>query len=154
GTYVLALSDLTRIVGDRSASVEDVVQLGGNLKWLHAIGERPVAAGIALSAIDAFPLDDQYGALTFRSLGADAVIEAHSGDEHRLTLAFGARQFVYKPPIVPPHSFDWSGPSASARLDWVLWQPPGKTRSLELATTLGFEDRSYKVAALVDACPP
>ncbi len=154
GAYGLRLGDLTRIAGDRDVSLEDVTLLSGELRWVHPLGDRPVGAGIALSAIDAFPLDDDYGARTFRNLGADLVISAHSGDDYRLGLGFGARQFVYKPPTAPAHLFDWAGPAANARLNLVLWQPAGHTRSLELATTLGFEARTYEARALANACSP
>ncbi|MEO6777124.1 MAG: hypothetical protein ABI467_29620 [Kofleriaceae bacterium] len=154
GNYALHLADLTRIAGDREVSVEDVTLLAADLRWVHPLGDRPVAAGFAVSAIDAFPLDDAYGARTFRNLGADLVINAHQGEDYRLSLAFGARQFVYKPPTQPVHLFDWSGPAANARLDLTLWQPSGHTRSLELAATLGFEAQSYESRAFVNACSP
>jgi len=154
GAGTLHLADLTRIAGDREVSVEDVTLLAGDVRWLHPIADRPVAAGFALSAIDAFPLDDDYGARTFRNLAADFVINARSGDDYRLGLAFGLRQFIYKPPTEPAHLFDWSGPAANARLDVMLWQPSGHTRSLELATTLGFEARTYESTAFVNACSP
>ncbi|MEP6860989.1 MAG: hypothetical protein ABJE66_10235 [Deltaproteobacteria bacterium] len=154
GGYALHLSDLTRIAGDRDISVEDVSLLAADLRWVHPLADRPVAAGFALSAIDAFPLDDDYGARTFRNLGADLVINAHDGEDYRLNLAFGARQFKYKPPTVPSHLFDWSGPAANARLDLTLWQPSGRTRSLELAATTGFELQGYESRAFVNACSP
>jgi hypothetical protein len=154
GVYSLALSDLTRVAGNRDVSSEDVALLTGDLRWLHPLGERPVSAGIGLSAADAFPLDDQYGARTFANLGADVLVQAHSGEDHRLTLGFGARKFVYKPPTMPVHLFDWSGPAANARLDLILWQPAGHTRSLELATTFGFEARTYEATAFVNTCSP
>jgi len=43
---------------------------------------------------------------------------------------------------------------ATARLDVVLWQTSDKTRTLELATTFGFEERTYASNALTDTCPP
>lgn len=154
GGYALGLSDLTRIVGNQLSSqdlsVENVTLLAGDWRWLHPIGERPVSAGVAITAVDAFGLTDPIGARTFRILGADGLVTIHSGDERHLALAFGGRAFTYK----PDHSFDWTGPAASARLDLVLWQPAGHTRSLELATTLGFEARAYDANALVNACPP
>ncbi len=154
GAYSLHLGDLTRIVGDREVSVEDVTLLAADLRWVHPVGERPIAAGVAVSAIDAFPLDDDYGARTFRNLAADFVINAHSGDDYRFNLGFGARQFRYKPLTEPVHLYDWSGPAADARLDLVLWQPSGHMRSLELATTLGFEARTYESNAVANACAP
>ena len=150
GAYALGLSDLTRVVENQGVAVENVTLLGGDLRWLHPLGERPVSAGGAVTAVDAFPLGDAVGARTFRSLGADALIAMHAGDDRHLALAFGARAFVYK----PAHELDWRGPAASARVDLILWQPAGHTRSLELAATLGFELRSYDAAALADACPP
>ena len=61
---------------------------------------------------DALPLSDPVGARTFSNLGADAVLQAHSGDDYHATLAIGARRFHYK----PDPSFDWVGPVANARL--------------------------------------
>ena len=153
-TYVFGVSDLTRIAGNRDVSSEDVALLGGDVRWLHPIGDRPVAAGVGVTALDAFPIDDQYGARTFRNLGADLLVTAHSGDDRRLSLGFGFRQFVYKPPTEPVHLFDWFGPVVNGRLDFVLWQPEAHTRSLELATTFGFEARTYRARAYADGCPP
>ena len=150
GAYVLGISDLTRYVGDSSVSVENVTVLGGDLRWLHAVGERPVLVGFGLTGADALPISDTVGARTFRNLGADGVLVVHSSEDSHLTLAVGGRQFKYK----PDRSYDWSGPTASARLDLMLWQSAGKTKTLELVTTLGFEARGYDVAALVNGCPP
>ena len=154
GGYALHLADLNRVAGDRDVSNEDVALLTGDVRWLHPLGDRPVAAGFGLTAIDAFPIDDRYGARTFRNLGADLLVTAHSGEDSRLTLNFGMRQFIYKPVTEPAHLFNWSGPAASGRLDLVLWQSAGNTRSLELSTTVGFEARTYEAQALVNACPP
>jgi hypothetical protein len=154
GAGALHLSDLTRIAGDRDVSVEDVTLLAGDVRWLHPIADRPVSAGFALSAIDALPLDDEYGARTFRNLAADVLVNARDGDDYRLTLGFGLRNFIYKPPTEPAHLYDWSGPAANGRLDVMLWQPASHTRSLELATTVGFEARTYNSLAFANACAP
>ncbi len=154
GAYALDLSNLTRIAENRDVSVEDVTLLAGDMRWLHPIGDRPVAMGIGLTAADAFPIDDEYGDRTFRNLGADLLVTAHSGDDRRLTLGFGLRQFIYKPLTEPVHLFDWSGPVVNGRFDFVLWQPAEHTRSLELATTFGFEARTYTARAYADGCPP
>ncbi len=150
GAFALNLSDLTRIVANDAVSVENVTVLGGNLRWLHQLGDRPVLAGFGVAALDALPLSDDIGARTFRNLGADAVVAMRTDDEHELTIAFGMREFTYK----PDHDFDWYGPAANARLQLILWQPAAKTRSLELVTTLGFENRSFDAVALTNACPP
>jgi hypothetical protein len=150
GAFSFNLSDLTRLVANGEASVENVAVLGGNLRWLHALGDRPVLAGFVLNAIDALPVSDDVGARTFRSLGADAALGMRSDDEHELTLAFGVRDFTYK----PDHDFDYRGPAANARLELMLWQPAAKTKSLELVTTVAFENRMFDAAALVNACPP
>ncbi|HEY0250028.1 MAG TPA: hypothetical protein VGC41_00790, partial [Kofleriaceae bacterium] len=154
GAYAVNLSDLTRVAGDRDFSVEDVTLLAGDFRWAHPLGDRPVAAGLEVSAIDAFPIDDDYGARTFRNLAADAILTARDGDDYRLSLTFGARQFKYKPPTEPSHLFNWAGPAANARFDATLWRSPSTTRTLELATTLGFEARAYDSQAFVDACSP
>jgi hypothetical protein len=150
GAFVFNLSDLTRVVANSDVAVENVTVLAGNLRYLHQLGDRPVLAGFALAAIDALPLTDDIGARTFRNLGADGVLGMRTDDEHELTLAFGVRDFTYK----PDHDFDWIGPAANARLELMLWQPAAKTKSLELVTTLGFENRSYDAVALTNACPP
>ncbi len=150
GALAFNLSDLTRIVSNDEASVENVTLLAANLRWLHPLGNRPVLAGFVVNAIDALPLSDDIGARTFRNLGADAALGMRSEDEHELTLAFGARDFTYK----PDHDFDYRGPAANARLELMLWQPAAKTRSLELVTLLSFENRMFDAAALVNACPP
>jgi hypothetical protein len=154
GGYVLALSDLTRIVaeGDSQAQVENVTLLAGDLRWLHPIGDRPVSFGAGVTAADALPLSDPVGDRTFSLVGADLLLSARAGDDHRLLLAVGGRSFVYKP--VTTHDYDWTGPTAMARLDLVLWQPAERTRSLELATTLGFEARDYDAVARTNVCPP
>lgn len=150
GTYAFNFSDLTRVVADSDVAVENVTALAGNLRWVHGLGERPVLAGVALTAIDAFPLSDETGARTFRNLGADTLLALRGGEERTLTLAFGVRDFRYK----PDHDFDWRGPSASARLELMLWQPASKTKSLELVSTLGFEARTFDAVALANGCPP
>jgi hypothetical protein len=152
GGYLLALSDLTRIVADNSVPVENVTLLAGDLRWLRPLGTRPVSLGVGLTAADALPLSDAIGDRTFSLVGADLLLATHAGDDHRLLLAVGARSFVYKP--VNTHDYDYSGPSASARLDLVLWHSPEHTRSLELATTLGFEARAFDAIARANACSP
>jgi hypothetical protein len=154
GGYAFELSDLTRIAASSLVPVEDVTLVGGNLQWVHPIGDRPVAVGFSTFALDDFPLDDQYGARTFRNLDADLVLTAHDGDDKRFTLAFGEREFVYKPQTEPAHTFDYTGPAINASMDFVLWQPDDRTRSLELVTTAAFESRSYVVPASANACPP
>lgn len=150
GPYALHLSNLTRIVGKEEVSIENVTVLAGSLRWLHPVGERPVLLGGAITAIDALPLSHDVGARTFRNLGADGLLVLRGGDDRTLTLGFGVRDFRYR----PDPDFDWQGPSANARLELVLWQPPSKTKSLELVTTLGFEARTFESAALVKDCAP
>jgi hypothetical protein len=150
GAFAFNMSDLTRIVADDAVAVENVSVLAGNLRWLHQLGERPVLAGFALAAIDALPLSDDIGNRTFRNLGADAVLGMRSEDEHELTLSFGVRDFTYK----PEHDYDYRGPAATARLELMLWQPAAKTKSLELVTSVTFENRAFEIAALANACPP
>jgi hypothetical protein len=150
GGYALGLSDLTRLVGDGNVQVENVTQLGGDARWLHPIGDRPVSAGAGVSAIDAFGLSDPIGARTFRALGADLLLALRSGDDHRLSLGAGVRSFHYK----PDPQYDYVAPALNARLDSVLWHSEDRTRSLELATILGFEGRDYDGTAFADGCPP
>ncbi|HUJ62183.1 MAG TPA: hypothetical protein VLX92_26935 [Kofleriaceae bacterium] len=148
GGFSLAASDLTRVVPDGTVPVENVTLLGGDLRWMHPLGDRPVALGVGATAADALPLSDPIGDRTFSNLGADVLLQVHDDQDRRLLIAVGGRSFVYK----PDHEFDYTGPSANARLDLVLWQSPARTRSLELAATVGFEARGYDSVALVNAC--
>lgn len=150
GAYGLALSDLTHLVGNSQAVDENVTLLAADLRWLHPVGDQPVSVGFGLTAADALPIGDPVGARTFVNLGADAMLAAHAGDDRHVTVTFGARHFEFE----PDHNYDWDGPSASARLDLVLWQPPTATRSLELAVTLGFDARFFDSFAFEDTCPP
>ena len=147
GGYVLRLSGLARMVATSKTDMENVTEnvmlYAGESRWLRPIGARPVAAGIHLTAADAFPITGGIGARTFRNLGADALL-ALGREDHHLALELGGRDFSYK----PDHAFDWRGPVANARLDVLLWQTSGKTKSLELAGTLGFEARGYASRAV------
>ncbi|MBX3161339.1 MAG: hypothetical protein KF773_35580 [Deltaproteobacteria bacterium] len=153
GTGVLALSGLSRIVGDGSVQRENVVFLTADARWAHPLPDRPVAAGLAVTAADAVPLTDSTGSRTFRNLGADGLLVLRAGDDKRdtpasLTFAFGARRFTYK----PDSKFDWVGPAVNVRLDWMLWQDAAGTSSLELAGTAGVEARAYDSIALASNC--
>ncbi len=149
GAYALDVSGLARMVASSQAKDENVMLYSSEARWLHAIGSRPIATGVSVTAADSFAIMGGIGARTFRNLGADALLALSSTDDRHLSLAIGARDFVYK----PSHEFDWKGPVVNARIDVVLWQAPGKTRSLELGATLGFEARSYGSDALTDICP-
>jgi len=150
GGYALSMSGLARMVVSARAKDENVMLYAGEARWLRTLGSRPVAAGISITAADALSMTGGIGARTFRNLGADGLLSLAGGDDRHLTLALGGRDFTYK----QDHGFDWRGLVANARLDFVLWQTPGKTRSLELGATLGFEARSYASNALTDVCPP
>ena len=150
GSYTLGLSGLARMVANSDITDEIVMLLAGDGRWLHPIGDRPVAVGLGLTAADAFPIASDIGARTFRNLGADALIALGTGEDRHLVLAIGGRDFRYKPNRI----FDWRGGAANARFDLVLWQPTGTTRSLELAVSLGFEARGYRTTALTNTCAP
>jgi len=150
GAYALGGSVLARLVASSQARPENVMMYAADARWLRAIESRPIAAGVSLIASDALALTGGTGARTFRNLGADALLTLWSGEDRHLTLAVGARDFFYK----PSHAFDWRGPVGNARLDVVLWQTPDKTRTFELATTFGLEERTYASNALADTCPP
>ena len=152
GTYAFAASASARvIVNDRTdTSVEDIGLVAADARYVHPLGARPVGLGLAVQAADAFAFDADVGDRTFRNLGADGLLVLHGSDTRRVTLAFGVRQFEYK----PAPAFDYTAPSANLRLDFLLWASADATRTLELAGTLGFEARAFKSAALVDTCPP
>jgi hypothetical protein len=149
GLYALQLSTLARLVGHSDIRSENVALLAGDARWLRPVGERPVAVGAGITAADAISLTSQVGARTFSNLGADALLSLRDGETRALTIAAGVRRFRYK----PDHDYDWSGPTASARLDLTLWEPAGGTRSVELAAAIGVESRSYSSTALASACP-
>ena len=150
GAYAIGLSSLVRMVASSQITDENVMLFAGDGRWLHLIGDRPVAVGVGVTAADAFPIANHTGARTFRNLGGDALIALGTGEDRHLVLAVGGRDFRYK----PNRSFDWRGGAASARFDLVLWQPAGTTRSLDLAVTLGFEARGYRTTALTNTCSP
>ncbi|MBA3394442.1 MAG: hypothetical protein H0T89_17485 [Deltaproteobacteria bacterium] len=149
GAFALALQSLSRLVAGNEATPENVALLTADLRWVHAIGKRPVSAGFGLVFADALPLADEVGARTFRNLGADALLVLRGTEDRSLTLAVGPRHFEYK----PDHDFDWIGAAISARLDLTLWEPSGGTRSVELAAIVGFEARAYDSRARASACP-
>lgn len=149
GAYVLGVSGLARMVASARARPENVMLYVGEARWLRRLGEQPIASGVGVTASDALAIAGGVGARTFRNLGADALLALGTEDRH-LTLAAGGRVFAYK----PNRQFDWHGPVANARLDIVLWQTSGKTRSLELASSFGLEARSYDSKALANGCPP
>jgi len=150
GTYALGASALARLVASGQARSENVMLYAGEARWLHPIESRPVAAGLSITAADALAITGGTGARTFLNLGADGLLVLGNGEDRSLTLAFGGRDFSYK----PSHAFDWQGMAANARLYVVLWQTSGKTRTLELTTTFGFEERTYASNALSDVCQP
>jgi hypothetical protein len=150
GVYVLALSGLVRRVGSDETPKENVMLYAGDARWLHAVGSRPVALGAGVTAADSLLITGGRGARTFRNLGADALVVLGAGDDRHLTLAVGGRDFKYK----EDSRFSWRGPVANARLDFVLWQTAAKTRTLELATTLDFEARTYASNTYENLCEP
>jgi hypothetical protein len=149
GTYVLGVSTLARLVTTDDAKSENVALLAGDLRWIRAVGKRPVAVGLGLSYADAVPLSTDIGARTFRTAGADAMLVLRKGDDRSLTITVGPRYFAYK----PDRTFDWWGPAINARLDITLWEPANGTRSVELGAILGFEARIYDSVASANVCP-
>ena len=97
GAYALQLSALARLVGNSDIRSENVALLAGDVRWLHPIGERPVAVGAGITAADALSLTSQTGARTFANLGADALLSLRDGENRALTIGAGARLFRYKP---------------------------------------------------------
>jgi len=154
GAFAFVAGALSRLVSNTEASTENVTLFTGELRYLRPIENRRVSLGVGLIAADAQPITEDIGARTFRNLGADALLVLDGGEPEgktkMLTLGFGVRDFTYK----ENHDFDWSGPIATGRADLTLWQPSGGTRTLELATYVAFESRSYASTALANACPP
>jgi hypothetical protein len=150
GAYVLSLSSLARLVASDRGKTENVILYDGDVRWMHAMESRPIALGARILAADALAIAGGTGSRTFRNLGADGVLVLGGGGDRTLTLTVGERELWYKPNPI----FNWYGPVTHARFDLVLWQPPDKTRSLELATLFGFEARRYDSSALSNNCPP
>lgn len=149
GAYAFGISALARMVASSKTAPENVMLYAGEARWMHGVEARPITVGVDIIGANTLALSGGRGARTFRNVGGDALVVLGSGDERHLTLAVGGRDFVYK----PNHAFDWHGPLANARLDAMLWQSSGKTRSLELITTLAFEARTYASTALANQCP-
>lgn len=150
GGYVLGLTGLARMVATGKTDAENVMLHASDARWLHPIPSRPVAVGVGVTAADAFALTGGTGARTFRNIGGDALVVLGSGETRHLTLAVGGRGFWYK----TNRAFDWRGAVANARLDIVLWQASGKSRSLELTTNLDFQARTYRSKAVENLCAP
>jgi hypothetical protein len=151
GAYLVDVSGLARMVASSQTRDENVMLYAGEARWLYPLAAPSLAAGIHVLAGDSFGMLGGVGARTFRNLGADALLVLGHGDDIHLTLGVGGRDFWYKPS--PTHEFDWRGPVANARFDAMLWQTPDKTQSLELAGTVGFEDRHYDSYALYSCSP-
>lgn len=150
GSLGLTGSALARMIGSSQARPENVMLYAVDARWLRAIGSRPATAGLTISGADAVALAGGTGARTFRNLAVSGLLVLGNGDDRRLMLTAGARDFVYK----PSRALDWRGPEASARVDLVLWQTSDKTRSLELSVALGFAARTYDSRAVADVCAP
>lgn len=148
GQLAVSAGGLARVIVHPDTAVENAALLVGDARWLRRVGARPVLAGVGLTAADAVALTDDVGARTFRTLGADGLLVLRGGEDRTLTLAAGGRSFTFK----PLRDFDWIAPSLNARLDLILWQAAGGTRSVELAATLGFEARAYASNALANIC--
>ena len=151
GSYVLQWSALARFVAStqQAAASESSALVLGDARWLHPIAERPVSAGIGVTAVDASALAVSNGSRTFRSLGADALLVLRGNEDRSLTFAFGARRFTFK----PLSALDYAGPAASVRLDMTLWESAGGTRTIDLTAIAGIEARGYDSNALANACP-
>ncbi len=152
GAFAALGSALARVVGTGVTPAENVVLVAADLRYLHPLGARPVSAGVALAGADALPVSVPVGARTFATAGADALLVLRDGRDpepaRALTLTAGPRAFRYQ----PNHDFDWVGLAVAARLDLTLWQSADATRSLELASTAGFEARRYASTAFANAC--
>jgi hypothetical protein len=149
GGYLVALSGLARWVASGKVDNENIMLYAGDARWLHPIESRPVAVGFGITGADAVGFTGGIAARSFRNLGGDALVVLGSDDRH-LTLAAGGREFVYK----SDHMFDWRGPVGNARLDLSLWQGGGKSRSLDLTTSLDVELRAYGSTTYKNVCPP
>src|SRR5688572_562869 len=74
GGTVLGVSGLARMVASEKARSENVMLYTGDARWLRALPDRPIAAGVGITAVDALGIMGGVGARTFRNLGADALI--------------------------------------------------------------------------------
>ena len=149
GTLSLHLSGIARVITDAAATRESTALTIGDMRWMRQVGDRPVAAGLAVSGADASGFGDDNERL-FRSIGGDGLVMLRSGDTRAFTLGVGVRAFQYK---IDP-DFNWIAPAATARLDMTLWEPAGGTRSVELSAFAGIEARAYESNAAANICPP
>jgi hypothetical protein len=149
GGYILGLSMLSRLVTNDEVKPESVALVAGDVRWLRAVGTRPVSLGVGLAYADALPVSTDVGARTFRTAAAEMVLVLRKGEAGALTISVGPRYFAYK----PFRAYDWWGPSSAARLDLTVWEPSGGRRSIELAAVLGVEARIYDSLAKAGTCP-
>jgi hypothetical protein len=150
GAYALSASMLARIVGNSDAKDENVALFAGDLRWVRAVGTRPVAVGAGVAYADALQLSSgTNGGRAFRTAAVDAILVLRKDEDRSLTVSVGPRYFHYK----PLDGYDWWGPASTARLDLGLWESPESTRTLELAAIVGFEARIYDGLASARGCP-
>jgi hypothetical protein len=153
GGYALAAGALARTVVSSASdlSSQNLLLLSGDLRWMRPIGERAVSVGIGLTGVDAIPLTDRVqDSRAFRTLGGEGMLTLRGGEGRALTVAFGGRDFAYKPD--PTGTYDWRGLTGSVRLDLTLWERGDGARSVELSALLGFEARAYDSFANASGC--
>ncbi len=127
----------------------EMVGLGSvDLRWLYEPKDRAIGVGARSSLTDARGLAGVLGARTFRNANAEGLVTVRAGD-HRFVMAIGGRDFVYRPNTAQ----SYRGYAATAALLSPLWRSADETRTLALATTLGYEGRGYASLALASQCP-
>src|SRR5262249_22375704 len=75
GAYTLSASMLSRVVGNSDAKDENVALVAGDLRWVRAVGKRPVALGAGVGYADALQLSSgTNGGRAFHTASADAIL--------------------------------------------------------------------------------
>jgi len=137
GSYLLALSGLARMVANADTKPENVMLYAGEGRWLHPLGARPL--GWACTSPPRIRSRSPAAPARARSATSAATrCSCWAAADDHLTLAVVVATSATSPIIASTGA----GPSpCTAR--YPLWPTSGKTESLELATALGFEARSY-----------
>jgi hypothetical protein len=148
-TGQLAITAATRTSLDRAVVSEDTAAFSTDLRLSRRSREPDGAVGIHGQYYDALPLAADNSTRAFRSLLAEVFLVALSAEAHSVQVAAAARRVEYK----PDRDFDWSGPSASIRVDAIVWRDRRDEATFELAVDYRFDHRAYTGLALANGCP-
>ena len=139
---------------------ENVSILYSDLRLQRRLGTGRARFGLRGNYYEAFDIRpfgegvDPATGRSFRSTEAEVSLTLPSEDEDRITIAFGVRDFVYK----PDSDFDWSGAHLGLRYATMFWLgDPDKDEdaaSIDLRAEYRVGKRGYQGAAFRNTCSP